>query len=162
MSVSVAEYLNTSYRPDCDYIDGEVRERNVGELLHARFMGLVGWRLLELEKASGIWVCLSVRVQVSPTRIRVPDVTVTRGVPAGQIVTEPPFLCIEILSPRDGFAEMMERIYDYLTFGVRYVWVIDPKSRKGFVYTADSFHEAEGGILATTDPGIRLNILELE
>ena len=35
VQISVAEYLNTSYRPDCDYVDGEVRERNLGELDHS-------------------------------------------------------------------------------------------------------------------------------
>ncbi len=33
--VSVKEYLNTSYRPDCDYVDGHVVERNLGELDHS-------------------------------------------------------------------------------------------------------------------------------
>ncbi len=33
--ISVEEYLRTSYRPDCDYVDGEVLERNVGELDHS-------------------------------------------------------------------------------------------------------------------------------
>ena len=30
IQVSVEEYLHTSYRPDCDYVDGEVQERNLG------------------------------------------------------------------------------------------------------------------------------------
>jgi hypothetical protein len=34
--VFVSEYLRTSYRPDCEYIDGEVRERNMGDLDHSR------------------------------------------------------------------------------------------------------------------------------
>ena len=29
--VSIEEYLDTSYRPDCDYVNGEVQERNFGE-----------------------------------------------------------------------------------------------------------------------------------
>ena len=29
--VSVEEYLRTSYRPDCDFVEGRVLERNVGE-----------------------------------------------------------------------------------------------------------------------------------
>jgi hypothetical protein len=33
--ISLAEYLSTSYRPDCDFVDGEVRERNVGESEHS-------------------------------------------------------------------------------------------------------------------------------
>ncbi len=29
--IPVSEYLRTSYSPDCDYVDGEVQERNLGE-----------------------------------------------------------------------------------------------------------------------------------
>jgi hypothetical protein len=39
--VSAEEYLETVYHPDCDYIDGEVSERNVGELSHGRLQGNV-------------------------------------------------------------------------------------------------------------------------
>jgi hypothetical protein len=28
--IPVSEYLRTTYRPDRDYIDGELKERNVG------------------------------------------------------------------------------------------------------------------------------------
>jgi hypothetical protein len=35
MVVPVEEYLRTSYRPDCDYVDGEVLDRNVGEHDHS-------------------------------------------------------------------------------------------------------------------------------
>ena len=34
-SISVSEYLKTSYHPDCDYVDGRIEERNVGEHDHA-------------------------------------------------------------------------------------------------------------------------------
>ena len=57
---------------------------------------------------------------------------------------------------------MQERVDDYLAFGVRCVWVVNPKNRKAFVYTAEEIHEAKDGILATTDPDIRLNLAELE
>lgn len=33
--IPVEEYLSTAYRPDCDYVDGEVLERNVGETPHS-------------------------------------------------------------------------------------------------------------------------------
>ena len=32
--VPVEEYLHTAYSPDCDYVDGVVEERNVGEKDH--------------------------------------------------------------------------------------------------------------------------------
>jgi len=31
-AVTIEEYLSTSYRPDCDYVDGEVQERTLGEI----------------------------------------------------------------------------------------------------------------------------------
>src|ERR1039458_10379887 len=33
--IPVSEYLRTSYSPDCDYVDGEVQERNTGETDHS-------------------------------------------------------------------------------------------------------------------------------
>lgn len=36
--VSLEEYLNTSYRPDVEYIDGELQQRNVGEIEHAKMI----------------------------------------------------------------------------------------------------------------------------
>jgi hypothetical protein len=32
--ISVEEYLNTPYRPDVEYVDGEIHERNLGEFDH--------------------------------------------------------------------------------------------------------------------------------
>ena len=32
--MTVEEYLRTSFDPDCEYVDGEVLERNVGETDH--------------------------------------------------------------------------------------------------------------------------------
>jgi hypothetical protein len=33
--IPVSEYLSTTYRPDCDYIEGELQERNLGERPHS-------------------------------------------------------------------------------------------------------------------------------
>ena len=37
--VGVEEYLSTVYRPDCDYLDGVVVERNLGQFDHADLQG---------------------------------------------------------------------------------------------------------------------------
>lgn len=162
-AVSVAEYLNTTYRPDCDYLEGELLVRNVGELDHSRLQFLIARWLGNREKQFGITVLTEMLVQVRSQRFRVPDVLAVKGgLPAEQILTHPPLLCVEILSPRDSFIDMRERIDDYLAFGVHYVWAINPKDRRAFVYTTGSVHEAKDGILTTTDPEIRLNLAELE
>ena len=33
--ISVTDYLATSYSPDCDYVDGRVEERNLGQRDHS-------------------------------------------------------------------------------------------------------------------------------
>ena len=56
VAVSVSEYLATSYRPDCDYLDGELLERNVGEWDHSRLQMLVSRYLSNREAEWGILV----------------------------------------------------------------------------------------------------------
>jgi Uma2 family endonuclease len=115
------------------------------------------------KKQLGITVLNEQRVQVRANRFRIPDITVIAGgLPPGPIVTEPPFLCIEILSPSDRITEMQERIDDYLAFGVRYVWLIDPSMLHAWVYTPGGIQEARDGVLATENPDIRVILSELE
>lgn len=161
--VPLSEYLDTSYRPDCDYLDGELLERNVGEWDHSRLQMLLSGYLLNREKEWGITVVPEQRVQVRATRFRVPDILVLAGVAPGRpIVDQPPFLCIEILSPRDRMAEMQDRIDDYLSFGVSYVWVINPRDRRAFVYTKERVEEVKDGVLRTANPDIRVLLFDLE
>lgn len=47
--IPVEEYLATSYRPDCDYLDGEIEERNVGEFDHSVIQGLLFRLFLTIE-----------------------------------------------------------------------------------------------------------------
>jgi hypothetical protein len=41
VQLPIEEYLGTTYRPDCEYVDGEVRKRNVGKYEHARVQALL-------------------------------------------------------------------------------------------------------------------------
>src|SRR5689334_20398838 len=124
--ISVEEYLRTSYRPDCDYVDGEVQERNLGERDHSSLQMKVLMYLGTRQKELGIEVFPEQRVQVKPARFRIPDVCVVLGHTNEQIFTTPPFLCVEILSPEDRMSRVEERVDDYLAMGVRFVWVLDP------------------------------------
>jgi Uma2 family endonuclease len=154
-------YLNTSYRPECELIDGELPERNVGEFDHSRLLTLLGASLVVPEKHSGITTAIAPRVRVKSARIRVPDLIAVTELPTGPIVTNPPFLCIEVVSPRDRMTEILERVDDYLSFGVRYVWLIQSDTRRAFVYTSGDMHEAKDGVLSTENPEIRVALAEL-
>ena len=129
--VPVDVYLNTSYRPDCDYVDGEVRERNVGELPHGRLQAFFIRYFGSREAEWNVEAIPEQRVQISASRFRVPDVCILRLSSTDDlIVRTPPVLCIEILSREDRMSEMAERVDDYLEMGVTAVRVIDPSRRK--------------------------------
>jgi Uma2 family endonuclease len=160
--VSVEEYLNTSYDPDREYVDGEVVERNLGEKDHSRvqreLIGFFWSRRAEL----GTYCFPEQRVQVTPTRFRVPDVCVyIGGEPDSQIFRTPPFLVIEILSKEDRARNLNEKIEDYLSFGVPYVWVIDPERRRGYIHTPQGSQLAPGDILRTEQPRIEVPLSQL-
>src|SRR5712671_4676595 len=117
--VSVEEYLNTSYSPDCEYVEGKILERNLGEFDHSRLQINLGTYLRIREKEWGILAVTEQRVQVKSDRFRVPDVCVVAGArPSEQIYTRPPFLCVEILSKEDRMTDVLMKVDEYLTFGV--------------------------------------------
>jgi Uma2 family endonuclease len=160
--VSVDEYLHTSYSPDCEYVEGRILERNVGEQDHGNLQMSLSAYLFNRRHEWGIRVNPEQRVQVRTDRFRVPDICVVAGKrPAEQIFINPPFLCIEILSPEDRMSEILERVRDYVTFGVRYAWVLDPRTRSAHIYDSDGVHDMKDGMLWTSDPDILVPLDQL-
>jgi Uma2 family endonuclease len=131
--ISVEEYLRSDWSPDREYVDGEVQERNSGEFDHATLQHYLQF-IFETNAASWrITVRPELRLQVSQTRFRVPDVMILReGQRWDPVIRQAPLLCIEILSPEDRFGRVEEKVVDYLKMGVSTVWVIDPVERRGY------------------------------
>jgi Uma2 family endonuclease len=129
--IPIDEYLGITYRPDCEYVDGEIRERNVGKYEHARVQALLAAWFNQHEKAWGVQVVTEQRVRVSPARVRIPDVTLLPPGAQPDVIVDPPLLVIEILSPDDTYSDTQERAQDYRAMGVETVWIVDPKTRSG-------------------------------
>jgi Uma2 family endonuclease len=160
--VTVKEYLETVYEPDCDYVDGRVEERNVGEYDHGYLQLLLGHLFMTNRDAWGVRAVTDVRTQVKPMRFRCPDVSVLRkGAPREQIITHPPLIAIEILSPEDRLGRFQVRIDDYLGFGVQNIWVFDPESRRAWTADAQGLHLAQTGELTVPGTPIRVALGEL-
>jgi Uma2 family endonuclease len=130
-------YLRTSYHPDCDYVDGEVQERNLGEFDHSQLqMAIAAW-FHSHRNEWGIRVLPEQRVRVSASRVRIPDVClVSRERPVEQVITAPPLAIIEILSPEDRVRRYNDRLEDYRAMDVQNIWVFDPTARTGFDWRA--------------------------
>src|ERR1035437_4102013 len=160
--VSVREYLTTSYRPDCDYVDGRIEERNVGEYDHGYLQTLLAHLFMNHREDWGVRPLTDVRVQVKTTRFRVPNVTVLRaGTPRERILTHPPLLVIEILSPEDRLSRFTERTDEYLDFGIENIWIVDPTRRVAYRVTSAGLQLAASGEITVPETPIRVVLSEL-
>ena len=161
-TIPVREYLSTTYRPDCDFLEGELKERNVGEQPHAHVQGILA-RIFGQNRAAWQTRCLpEQRVQVRMDRYRVPDICVLRrDHPKDPIITLAPLLLIEILSRDDSLREMQERVNDYIAMGVGNVWVVDPWRRVGYDASNRGFQQPEDGVLRIAGTPIAISLAEV-
>jgi Uma2 family endonuclease len=156
--VSVEAYLAGSFEGlDREFVDGRIVERGGGELEHSWLQGELILYFGSLRTTANLFALPEQRVQVKASRFRVPDVTVFAGKPRERILRTPPFLCIEIVSPEDRASQLQEKIDDYLSFGVPYVWIIDPRLRHGSTYTNSGMRPG----LSTENPKIELDLAPL-
>jgi Uma2 family endonuclease len=162
-SMSADEYLRTVFAgADCEYLDGEIVERNTGELPHARVHGELIYLLTGLEPKLGIQVISVIRIRIHERRYRVADIAVWRAGNIGKrIPTVPPFLAIEILSPEDRMVRMLPKIQEYLSIGAEWIWVIDPDEGKALIYSQASPAGVLSDILRTEDPAIEIPVAEI-
>jgi Uma2 family endonuclease len=159
IQIPVSEYLDTTFRPDREYVDGELRERNVGKWEHARIQWLLALWFGNHESEWNVIGSTEQRLQVSPARVRVPDLVVLRPGPQPEVLTQPPLLVIEILSPDDSYSDLQERCQDYRQMGVQTVWIVDPRTRSGRMCLADEWVSAERLEVSGTPIHVHLNVL---
>src|SRR5438874_587483 len=102
VSIPVDEYLRTSYRPDREYVDGELVERYVGEYFHSRLQALILALLVSRERERRFRTFPALRVEVRQRRrYRIPDICVKALPHEITPVLTKPDLAIEVLSPED-------------------------------------------------------------
>jgi Uma2 family endonuclease len=159
--ISVREYLRTSYSPDCEYVDGRIEERNVGEKGHSILQMYLGFLFRLNRDAWGVEVYPELRTHVARTRFRIPDVLVTRaGVRFESVLDSPPFIAIEILSPDDRLSGLQQKIDEYLEFGVEHIWIFDPQRRAVWRADREGLHPVAEDELAVPGTPIRMVLAE--
>ena len=79
-----------------------------------------------------------------PDTVRAPDASFisadrlpTGELPAGYLEIMPD-LAVEVLSPNDRSSEVLDEVDDWLSSGVRLVWVLDPATRTVRVYRSST------------------------
>jgi Uma2 family endonuclease len=137
-------------------------ERNLGEIEHSFLQITLGALLSNQADAWGVYGLTEQRGQIAPRRFLVPDLCVMPiGAPWQKVVTVPPLIAIEILSPEDTLRRAEEKAREFLEFGVRHVWVIDPYARVAYRGTAEGLELVPDGELTVPETPILVRIADL-
>lgn len=149
--VSVEEYLNTSYEPDVEFVDGVLVEKGMPTIAH-NFLGrlLLFW-FAQFEQQLRFTAMYEVRTQIiEKARYRLPDMLLCpMPLPKGRIVDVVPWVVIEIVSPDDTINNTQDRFNDYAGVGVRHVLQMDPEK-----YVAHRFDN--GSMIKTSFTSLEL------
>jgi Uma2 family endonuclease len=132
-TATLNEYLNTSYEPDMEFVEGTLVERNVGTQLHSLFMSIVAIRLWENRQSYPVKVFMSPRLLVDALtcRYRVPDILVLNmPYKKAKVVLDVPAIVVEITSPDDTFDSVVDKYFEYERLGVPNILVMDPNKKR--------------------------------
>ena len=114
-----------------ELVDGRLEEEEVPGFVHEI---VVAWLALLIGNWLGDrgWVAGSgAKYAVRHDRGRKPDLSVylvRQRVPRQGIVTIPPDIVVEVVSPtpRDERRDRIEKMDEYAAFGIRFYWILDP------------------------------------
>jgi Uma2 family endonuclease len=162
--VPVEEYLQRSYEGvDREFVDGVVGERSMPTLLHSKVQGILCGLFFLLSRQFALVVAPELRLALIPGRLyRIPDVCVFVGPgPSDSVPSEPPLVAVEILSPEDRMADMLEKLREYWEFGIANVWMVNPEGRRLYRYDGDGLHPVEELGLVEYEFVVRLDSLGL-
>ena len=126
-----------------ELVQGEVIEMPPPKRPHGFVCNNIAWRLTNHAASIGRGiVCTNdsgVIVERDPDTVRGPDVSYFDDVTdESEIVYEypevPPVIAVEVLSPNDRVNDVACKVDEYLAFGVKQVWVVDPEMKNVAVH----------------------------
>jgi Uma2 family endonuclease len=76
-----------------------------------------------------------------------------------------PDLAVEVVSPRDSYSEVSEKIETYIDYGVRLLWIVDPQRKTVTVYegstTSQTLHLADTVSGSSVLPGFKMSVKDI-
>jgi len=151
--ISVEEYLRGDYEPACEYVDGVLEPKPMGDKKHSALQTELIFFLRGEAIKFSLWVRTELHMRTAARRFRIPDVAVFAYPVEGERFAEnAPLFTIEVLSPEESLKTLRAKIADQLSMGTSLVIVADPHSRT--VYTARpglGFHEVAPPLTVSID-----------
>jgi Uma2 family endonuclease len=159
--IPIEVYLRTSYRPDVDYVDGVIEERNLGQNDHSAWQLAICRWFQQQAQTSKVRVLPELRIRVGGTRVRIPNgALLDRSLPTEQVPTVPPIAVFEVVSPDDQLAKLASRCLDYERMGIHTIHVLDPEG-DAYRFTAGRMQPLEARAFDIPGCGARFNLDEI-
>jgi Uma2 family endonuclease len=158
--VSVEEYLATTYKPACDYVDGVLYQKPMATRNHSVIQGrLAHFIIAGFPDFEGN---TELTVQIRTGKYLVPDFVVQdRDRIQDPYPTEPVHLCVEILSPEDRISAVFTKCEDYHAWGVETVWIVDPENPRAWEFRKGKRPVEVPLTGSLTAPGISISLPDL-
>ena len=157
--ISLEEYLNTTYEPDMEFVDGVLVGRNVGSKYHATLQASLAVFFHQFRRTHCIRVMTEGRLvmDASTGRHRIPDVMVLEEPSTrSRVVTDVPAIVVEIKSPEDRLRELTEKCREYAALGVPNIIVLDPDHRRMYVFGEGALGRVESIVLHLPQSGAEI------
>lgn len=159
--LSMEQYRRVIFRPDAHFVDGQIVARNLGDMLHGQTVGTLATAFHKFAE-SGVGARISLRLQVSPERIRVCDlVLLERAKDIEPIPSTAPLLCIEVLAQDQTAETELASLADYRAMGVPNVWLLDPNHQRVYIFDEAGLHPSDQNELSLAGTQLRVKLSEL-
>jgi Uma2 family endonuclease len=133
--ITAEQYLRMTFEHDSEFVHGEIVERPMPDYIHGRTQCLLAVELERLGRSYGLLACAELRMKVASDVYRVADVAVFTRPPQQPVPDTPPLIAIEILSKDDRHSDLMQKLEEFLAWGVGNIWVVDPITKRFSAYT---------------------------
>jgi Uma2 family endonuclease len=133
--ITAEQYLRMTFEHDAEFVHGEIVERAIPDYIHSRIQVLLAALFESLRRTHGLLACVELRLKLASDVYRIPDVSVFAGPQHQAVPDTPPLIAIEILSKDDRYSDLMQKLDEYLTWGVANIWVVDPITKRFSAYT---------------------------
>lgn len=156
-----------------EIVYGEMRERTMPNPQHGRIQAIIAAKLyIYTEQTNSGVVYTETNFEFAKNLTRVPDIAFIsfenfpkEGEEKGSRWHIPPDLAIEVISPTDIYEDVLEKITEYFTFGVKQVWIISPENKTLTVYHSlkqiSVFGKEDELICQDILPNFRLQLSEI-
>ena len=159
----------------CELLEGRLTMMSPAGARHGRVAMRIGRRLAQHVEAKALGEVSAAEtgfvIERNPDTVRAPDVgfvAASRIPSSGAPDSFWPFapdLAVEVVSPSDGWAEVVRKAHAWLNAGTTLVWIVDPETRTVHVYrkSHDVRELTDDGVLDGGDvvPGFAVPVREL-